>query len=167
VKFIPDEQQNNIDIPYFEESSKKYGIQGHGTNKTESQLLSEIASAIGRLGGMYQGADSGTFEFAEGEVRYGYSIRFNLAGHNGEIKLAALPIRSETPARIRQAKRQALFNLRETLEAQYMMVLLVPGSMPLMEHLSLPGGQPLAEKVATEYLGLNGSGKPRLVEIVE
>jgi hypothetical protein len=82
--------------------------------------------------------------FTEGQYqgfpkRYGYRLEFMFAGQRGRLEVAALPIRKEGGTKRSQALNQALFTVREALEAQYLMSLLLPNSSPLLPYLLVPG----------------------------
>lgn len=165
MAFIPDDDPTDLKIPYFEDSNNNYGIQGHGTTKSESQLLSEISGALGRLEGMFIRAATGRFEEEGHPVRHGYIIYFTYKGIPGEIKVAGLPLRGKaTEARIQKTKNMALYNIRNTLEAQFMMRLLSPGSIPLLQHLRLAGGKSVADYISDNFLALEAPADPDLIE---
>lgn len=144
MQFIPDAvHQPILDVPFFEDSSQKAGIAGHGTRKSIEQLKSEVRDAFARLGAGVIAFRQGTF-YAEHD-RYGYRILFVLGSARGRVDVLALPIRNETPRRKEDALKQVLYNVRDTLQSEYLMLLHAPGSHPLVPHLLGPGGRTVAE----------------------
>lgn len=140
MNFVPDEKKlaSEIDVPYFEDATTaRHGVHGQSTSKTLDVLQAEIRSAIGLLGGSVQAFVPGTF--VGKRKRYGYELHFELSGQEGRIRIAALPLKSETETKKRQALKQALYTVREQLVAQYNMLLLSPGGNPLLPYLLIDG----------------------------
>lgn len=150
MEFEPDGELETIDVPSFEEARSSKGIRGHRSEKKIKVLKDEVRKAIARLGGGVERFIKGKFH---GEsVRDGYIVRFNLKGHPGEIKVAALPIeKKRTDYKRDKALKQALFTVRDIFEAQYNLKLLSPGSNPLLPYLLADGGETVAELYESNY----------------
>lgn len=136
MQFEPDDEsdESNIDLPYFEDADSSMGIEGHGTNKSISQLKSEVREALGRLGGEVTSIRKGIFESHGG--REGYLIRFRFKGHKGKIPVPGLPIKNkETDKKKARVLKQTLYIARNTLQAHYNIKLLSPESSPLLPYL--------------------------------
>lgn len=140
MDFIPDEQDDSLVIPFFEDASGQIGVSGYSTTKSESVLKSEIERWMARMGAGVAAIQSGKMG-----ARYAYQIEFIYHGRKGRMRVVALPIRSETPARIKQAKAQALFSVARKLEAQYNAMLNSPDDFPFMLNLLDDKGKTLIE----------------------
>lgn len=150
MDFIPDSQRHELEVPWFEEATTaQHGVRGHNTSKSIEQLQGEIRAVIGLLGGSVRAFVPGTFPGAR--KRYGFEVRFEIAGHEGRILIAALPIKSETATRKQQALKQALYTVREHLEAHYNLLLLSPGGNPLLPYLLADGRRTVAELYRERY----------------
>lgn len=142
TNFIPDHLQP-LDrvVPYFEDHKS---IPGYRTTKSTKRLQNEIASLFDRLGGGGVTFIPGTFDGKP--LRYGYSIAFFLEGGvKGRIEIAALPLRHYTDTKKEKALAQALYLLRNKLEAQAFELIYEPGSIPLLPYLIGEGGRTVTE----------------------
>ena len=54
MKFIPDDLDQQSDVPFLEEARADDGWKGQSTNKSIEQLRAEISAEIGRLGGGFR-----------------------------------------------------------------------------------------------------------------
>lgn len=139
MDFIPDEH-DDLTIPYFEDAKSSIGVIGHATQRSERELKVEIERAMGHLG-----ASVSLFQAGKFADRYGYRIEFAWGGAKGRIDVAALPLRKETPSRISQAKRHALYSVMNKLEAQFNSQLVMPGDVPLVPYMMDAKGMTLIE----------------------
>lgn len=149
LNFIPDKDENEerIEVPYFEEASNADGVIGYSTTKTQKQLKAMITGAFSRLGGSVKGFREGKFKDPTGRTtdRYGFVIDFTYKGVNGSTTVAALPIKKETETRIKKAKRHALYSVNERLVALYNSQLCMPGDIPLLPWLLDSKGRSIAD----------------------
>jgi hypothetical protein len=147
-KFIPDKLvMSGPRVPYFEDSSSDNGVAGHSTRKSILDLQNEIRQAIGRLGGGVQDFIPGQFDTVP--IRYGYSVTFMLGDMPGRIDVAGLPIKYQHTGKKKEAAlKQALYMLRDMLEAQYYGMLVMPDSQPLVPYLLGTDGRTVTEALA-------------------
>ncbi len=141
MEFIPDNESKIESVPFFEDVNQAAGWGGHTTRKGETELQSQIAAAIGRLGGMVSGWQRGT-TYVNGQKRDAYRMFYTVQETNGNIirgrmDVAALPVRTKVSSRGHEVKKQqslrmALFNLRDQLESAWRMKQLLPGYFPLL-----------------------------------
>ena len=144
MTFIPDDMdKKEATVPWFEDAKAELGIKGHSTSKSLDELQMEIKSAMSRLGGGVTSFVTGKFNTLP--PRTGYEIRFNYGSREGKIEIAALPLKKYTTAKEMQSKKQALYTVREMLEAEFNSGMLVPGSAPLIPFLLDDQGHTLAE----------------------
>ena len=139
MTFIPDKQDHQVEVPFFEEASKSEGWVGYTTTKTVEQLQAEITLAMSRLGGMVTGIQAGIFENENNpeKNRLGYVFYFNIAMpgenlHQGKIEVAALPLRSSSFDKEQKTRKMALYMFREYLHGQWFIQRLSPGLFPLL-----------------------------------
>lgn len=149
MEFQPDESDEALEVPYFEDAKARDGIRGHRTRKSLRDLKDEIRKAIARLGGGVTRIQRGSF--MTDPPRDGYLVHFNLDAHAGRLPVATLPIENETKRRKKQARKQALYTVREVLEAQYNLKILAPGSNPLLPYLLGAGDKTVAELYEEHY----------------
>lgn len=140
MDFVPDERDDGLNVPYFEDASSMLGVIGHSTQRSERELQVEIERAMGHLGAGVSFFQSGRF----GD-RYGYRIEFMWRGAKGRIDVAALPLKKETPSKIDKAKRQALFSVMHKLQGQFNSQLNMPGDVPLVPYMLDTQGRTLIE----------------------
>lgn len=150
IKFIADDDQWEVEIPYFEDASGADGVVGYSTTQDEAELKEKIRTEVARVGSRVESFVKGHYEdeSASGTPdRYGYMIQFTYHGVEGRINVAALPIRKETAARKRQAHRQALFTIWKMLESHYNCRLNMPHDTPLIPFLLDDKGRTLLEAI--------------------
>jgi len=145
--FIPDKAElQKQAVPFFEDQSDAK-IPGRGTEKQLAQLQGEIIELMGRLraGGVtfIQGTHPGT------PKRYGFQIGFNINGVPGRIDVAALPIKNETDAKKDRALAQALYLVRNWLEAEVFSAVYRPGAISLVPFLIDDSGRTMTEALVT------------------
>lgn len=150
--FVPDDHDDSVTIPFWEDASNTIGVKGYSSTKTIKALESEIRKAMGFLGGTINGIQSGTIPWkgADGNIRYAFRIFFTYMGAEGRIDIAALPIQKETPARVKQARRHALYSVMLRLEGMFNSILTMPGDMPLVPYMMNESGQTMVEFLQLE-----------------
>lgn len=140
--FQPSLDSERETAPYFEDVSKQAGWAGHSTTKSLSELQSQIAAAIGRLGGMVVSWQPGTVR-VDNKERDAFRVFMAIQNADGvaipgQFTVAALPVRtSSRNALARRTQRDkalkmALFNLRDQLETAWRMQHLIPGLSALL-----------------------------------
>lgn len=140
-KFIPNAPKPLFEKPPFFEDIKASDVPGRYTEKKLATLQGEIVEILGKLGAVGIYFLDGTFE---GEPRrYGFTVNFTVQTIPARIDVAALPIRSDTNKD--RALAQALYLLRNRLEAQYYAAAYEPGVIPLLPYLIGAGGQTVNE----------------------
>lgn len=133
VNFIPDDKQAQyVETPFFEDITAK-DIPGCETKKTIDQLQAEIRAVLKRLDCINIQFQSG--KTSEKPTRYGYLIHFTCIGRKGRIDCVALPLRSETGHKKDRALAQALYLVRNALEAQLYAKFYQPGYEPIVPYL--------------------------------
>ncbi len=139
MEFIPDDHED-LRVPYFEDASSLLGVIGHATQRSEQELRVEIELAMGHLGAAVSFFQPGKF----GD-RYGYRIEFMWRGARGRIDVAALPLKKESPSKIKRCKCQALFSVMHKLQGQFNSQLNMPGDVPLVPYMLDSKGRTLIE----------------------
>ncbi len=143
MRFIPDKlEQPVLNIPYFEDQTGEK-IPGRATEKPVAKLQDEVRELLLKMGAYGVTFTPGTFE--DKPLRYGYEMAFKLEGHPGRMKIAALPIRNETAQRKDRALAQALYLVRNWLEAEIYSQVYRPGSIPLVPYLIGDDGKTVTE----------------------
>jgi hypothetical protein len=143
MQFIPEQPRAvKQEIKYFEDVKAK-DAPGYSTTKKPDALQREITELIYRLNG--QGVIFTPGQYPTVPQRYGFQITFLMGNIKGRIDCAALPLRSETPLKKSQALAQALYLVRQWLEAEVFSSIYRPGSMPLVPYLIGSGGKTVLE----------------------
>lgn len=135
--FIPNKPTPLFQKPPFFEDIKAADVPGRRTEKKVSVLQGEVVEALVKLGAIGVYFLDGTFDGSP--KRYGFAVHFTLQGIPARIDIAALPLRSD--ANKDRALAQALFLLRNRLEAQYYAAAYEPGLIPLLPYLIGPDGR--------------------------
>lgn len=158
MNFIPDDRQRAElpDIPFFENITAEQ-IPGCRTHKTVEELQAEVRAVLKRM-------DCGNVNFMSGKtsekpLRYGYQILFTYMGNKGRIDCVALPIRSETPVKKRQALAQALYLVRNALEAQLYAKYYQPGYEPIVPYLIDSKGVTMMQTLVERALPMLADGR--------
>lgn len=154
MEFIPETEKQVEDVPYFEDVNMAAGWGGHTTQKGEIELQSQIAAAMGRLGGMVTGWQKGTVIVSK-KSRDAYRMFYTIQQGEGKMlggrmDIAALPVRTKASMKShqtkrRQALRMALYNLRNQLEAAWRMQQLIPGYFALLPFMLHESGKTFTE----------------------
>lgn len=140
MEFIPDNQERDIEIPYFEDADGSDGVVGYSTTKSQKELRALISTEFARLGGTVTSFQSGKYG-----NRYAFRISFTFHGHPGRMDVAALPINKETDARIDKAKKHALYSVWKRLQSEYNTSLVMPGDAPFVPYMLNEKGQTMIE----------------------
>jgi hypothetical protein len=153
MTFIPDQPTQQQAVPYFEDVTSAGGWVGHTTQKSIDKLITEISTALVRLGGSVTNVQSGNFQddINPRRKRPGYIIRYNYATPDGriiagKIDVCGLPLRSPTPQKEIQSRKMALYMLRDSLEGLWYMQQLSPGLVALMPFMLAEGDVTFSQK---------------------
>lgn len=124
--FVPDKQDDPFQVPYFEDARSDYAPY-YSSRQNESEAKAAVAVELGKLGASGVTFQSG--HFLTGKIkRYGYNIRFYYRQSQSLIRVAGLPMRSETAVRLDQVRVQALLNVRDWFKAAVTSRIFAPGS---------------------------------------
>jgi hypothetical protein len=156
--FIPDES-SEIDVPYLEDARADFApYWTEVTHKPTLQKIKEaqveVAQELGKLGAIPVKFVEGIFGRDTATPRYGVEVCFVYAGAQGVLRVAGLPIRSETEQRKLAVKIQALKIVRDWLKAAVTARVFSPGNEPLLGYLLVPGDlqrRTLAEFIKQEH----------------
>lgn len=140
--FIPETPKESVKVPYYDNVKSSDGWQGQTTTKSIDTLKAEIASAVGRLGGLVSSFQSGSFD-TESQKRDGFRIHYSIQTPNGKyvpgrIDIAALPIKTGSyysrteKARREKSLRMALYMTRIAFEGSWFLMQLSPGYAPMI-----------------------------------
>lgn len=144
--FTATENIVRLQAPFLEDARANFAPY-YTTSLSIPRLQTEVSTELAKLGGMVLTFREGFFEM-EGLKRYGYVIEFLFQQTSrGEIRVAGLPIRRETPAKVEQVKKQALAIVRDQLKASVTSRIFNPGYEPLIQFLLVDG-----QKTLTDYL---------------
>ena len=141
--FIPDSATSQDNVPFLEDA-KGDGAKYYSTSKSITDCETDVRNAIALNGGFVVNFASGKFKSGD-SVRFGYIIEFVIKGIPGRITIMGLPIRKETPSKIKQTRKMALLNVANSFQSAFMINRLVPGSNPLIMHMLVDG--PTGEQV--------------------
>lgn len=146
MQFIPDEKdKDEIIVPFLEDARADFAP-FYSSSKTIKQASAELEKEMAKLGASVLRIISGKFSI-DGKTRLGYVIDFTLYGHQGQIKVAALPIRSKTENKEKQARVQALLNVVQWVQAMVTSRVFSPGENPLVPYLLAADGTRILEKI--------------------
>jgi hypothetical protein len=146
MEFTPKEQQNNpLEVPYFDDVTSDGGWAGHTTSKSIKTLQSEIVQGMTRLGAMVISFDQGVYGQGSNKERDGWLLRYSKDGIPGQIKIAALPVkplerrttttRKGFETRKAQSMKMALYMFARYVEGMWYAQQLSPGYLPLIPWL--------------------------------
>lgn len=142
--FTPTTNMNDqaLKVPFIEDARADFAP-FYSTSKSVEMLQSEVIAEVAKLGG--GGVSFVEGFFGEKPKRYGYLIEFNVNGHPARMVAAGLPMRTETPNKREQVRKQALANVREWLKAAVTARVFSPGANPLVQFLLVDGDRTLIE----------------------
>lgn len=146
--FTPISETAAVKVPHLEDARADYAPY-YSTNKTVEEVQAEIVIELGKLGGYGVGFQAG--KFGEKPVRYGFIVHFYYNNRPGMIRVAGLPMHSETDKKRRQVQAQALCIARDWIKAQVTAKVFMPGVEPLIQFLLVNGDQ-----TVTDYMMLSG-----------
>jgi len=169
-KFIPEQPQKAVKVPFYEDVKGDAGWQGHRTRKTVEGLKAEIASAVGRLGGIVSGFQRGVFNI-DGNKREGFQIHYAIEDQGerylpGRLDVAALPVRGSSRKAQDDSLAMALYMVREAINGLWFLQQLSPGYAPLMPWMLTPGGETVSQLWAESSV-MNNLLPPSQSEFVE
>lgn len=153
--FTPDETAAPIAVPSIEEARADYAP-GYGTTKGIDRLKAEVLGELNKLGAsgfLVDGVYRVPLPGGKTQKRFGYELRLSYRNGLGVIRVAGLPIAgAETPAKVRQVRAQALYNLHQWLQTSVTMqvfgdrgAVLVPYMIP--QTTDNPDGKTVAELI--------------------
>lgn len=152
--FTPDQNTQQIDIPFFEDAREAFAPyysvvrKGNGSAKViEGQQ--HIAIEMGKLGALVTGFMPGVFGNGK-EKRYGYEIRFMYGSIQGIIKVAGLPMKHENAEKKQAVMVQALWNVRDWLKGAVTQRVFSPGADVLIPFLLVDGKHTVSEYIASK-----------------
>jgi hypothetical protein len=145
VNFIPEkiDGQKADKVPFYEDSAEEK-IPGRATKKSTARLQKEIVELLARLNAFGVTFVPGVYPAGKFQ-RFGCQINFVIGTVHGRIDCAALPIRHLTPHKKDRAQAQALFLVRNELEAAAMAIMYKPGSAPLVPYMLDANGRTVTE----------------------
>lgn len=161
--FIPSDE-NDLIVPFIEDARSDFAP-FYAVSKSVKMIEGEVLGELAKLGaGGF--LVPGKF-MVDGLPRYGYELRFSYQGGQGVIRVAGLPIRKSTDAKVLQVKKQALSNLREWLKCAVTMQIFGDKGAALLPYMLVDGSQTVAEVlISTGTLALP-SGVAVVGELVE
>jgi hypothetical protein len=140
-------QTREIEVPYFEDARADFApyynpYQAHTIQKCQNAVMHELAK-LGAGSIFFQDGKFGTGS----KPRHGYQIWFQYGNAQGVIRVAGLPMRSETAHRVEGVKMQALLNVRDWLKAAVTSRVFSPGSDVLIPFLLVDGKRTISEVI--------------------
>lgn len=171
MKFTPDQPDIKKAI-WFEDATRDAGYAGYSSTRSEDTLISEITTALNRLGCKLTSWYSGAFEDEFKNQRRGFVFEFTSPapkGGNlpGVIRVAALPIRHPTPQKDKQARRMALFQLRDYLVAAFQFSTMSVGFAPIVPFMLNDQGQTVSEVWISKFDPSHALPEPAQDDVVE
>jgi hypothetical protein len=155
-QFVPDEDPvHTIKVPYLEEARSDIAPY-YRSEIPIDRAQREFEDNMTRIGATVQAIMPGKFLATGTQVeRYGYVVRFQMYQRPGVMRIAALPIRSETKQRIMVARRQALLNLRDWVKAAITAQVFAPDSVPFMPFMLIDETRTIGDLMREQgYLAL-------------
>lgn len=148
MDFIPDQPETKKAI-YFEDATRDAGYAGYTSKRSEDTLISEITTALNRLGCKLTNWHTGKFVDEFENSRRGFVFEFTSPGKHGNmpgvIRVAALPLRSYNDSKDAQSRRMALFQLRDYLVAAFQFSTMSVGFAPIVPFMLNGEGQTVSE----------------------
>lgn len=148
MQFVPDEAEKKKEI-YFEDATRDAGYAGYTSKRSEDTLISEITTALNRLGCKLTNWHTGKFVDEFQNSRRGFVFEFTSPGKHGNmpgiIRVAALPLRQYTDTKDAQSRRMALFQLRDYLVAAFQFSTMSIGFAPIVPFMLNDKGETVSE----------------------
>lgn len=148
MKFVPDEPEKRKVI-YFEDATRDAGYAGYTSKRNEETLVGEITTALNRLGCRLTQWYTGKFVDEFKNQRRGFVFEFSQPSPHGNlpgiIRVAALPLRNYSDTKDAQARRMALFQLRDYLVAAFQFSTMSVGFAPIVPFMLNKNGETVSE----------------------
>lgn len=146
--FIPSENDNGIEVPYFEDARADYAPYYRSIDNTPLQSAkAQVGAEMAKLGAGVSRIVEGYFDDLSPR-RYGFQIHYFYGGMPGRLDVACLPLRNKTARKLKAAQVQALLNVRDWLKAAVTAKVFTPGSNFLIMNLLVDGKHTVAEYIA-------------------
>lgn len=145
--FTSTEETAATRVPFYEDARADFAPY-YASGKSVKIAKQEVTAEFSKLGGVVLAFREGFF--GEGRAkRYGYEIDFLLFERRGVLRVAGLPMRRETPAKIEQVRVQGLLNVRDRLKAAVTQPVFEPGAgHPLLMNLLVDGRRTVSDWIA-------------------
>lgn len=144
--FTSTEATSAAAVPFYEGARADFAPY-YASGKSVKVAKAEVAAELAKLGGAVIAFHEGYF--GDRPRRYGYEIDFLVGERRGLLRVAGLPMRRESPAKIEQVRVQALLNVRDWLKAAVTQPVFQPGAgHPLLMHLLVDGRRTVADYIA-------------------
>jgi hypothetical protein len=160
-----DALKTEIEVPFIEDATGDTAP-NYSTKRTIAGAQSELSRWIGKNGGIVTGMLPVKFSntiAGKNVVRYGYVVNFIfVGGARGQMHVAGLPIRKETPAKKDQVLAMALLNRAELFKTAFTTRVHDPHSNPLIQYLLVDDKHTVAQMVIEKQqlnMNLLGSGE--------
>ena len=149
-------------IPFIEDARADFAPYYNSMrNHTLEKVQGAIGTEMGKLGGYIAAFVPGAFSMG-GQKRYGYEIQFVIGGKPGLLRVAGLPIRSETDKKKLQVRIQALMNVADWLKSAVTAKVFSPGFHPLVPYMLVDG----TNKTIGEHL-MERNNQPQLTDVID
>jgi hypothetical protein len=146
MQFVPDKTNSeDVHVPFLEDARADFAP-FYSSKKTIKQADAELRTEMAKLNASVLRIQSGKFN-VNGKTRLGYLIDFTLYGLNGQLTVAALPIRTHTVTKENQARVQALLNVVQWVQTMITQRVFSPGENPLIPYLLAADGKPIIQKI--------------------
>lgn len=145
-QFTPTDGAAKAKVPYYEDARADFAPY-YRTKKANKAARNEVAAELAKLDGVIMAFREGYF--GAKPKRYGYEIEFLLFGRPAVLRVAGLPMYSETPAKKAQVLVQALLNVRDWLKTLVTQQTFQPSAVnPLVVHMLMDNGRTVGEEMA-------------------
>lgn len=135
--FTPTDTATTAKVPYYEDAREDFAPY-YRSRKGVKAAQQELAEELAKLGGVVIAIREGFF--GNKPRRYGYEIDFLLHERRGILRVAGLPMRSETEIKRQGVRVQALLNVRDWLKTAVTQRVFQPlAAHPLMTLLLVDG----------------------------
>lgn len=133
-------------VPYYEDARADFAPY-YRSGKSVKVAKTEVSAELTKLDAVVIAFREGFF--GQKPRRYGYEIEFLLYDRRGVLRVAGLPMRRETPAKIEQVRVQALLNVRDWLKVAVTKQVFQPGSgHPLLMNMLVDGRRTASDWIA-------------------
>lgn len=111
--FTPTDATTTAKVPYYEDAREDFAPY-YASRKTIRAAQKEVAEELSKLDGVVVAFREGYY--GNRPRRYGYEVDFILHGQRGVLRVAGLPMRTETENKLAGVRVQALLNVRDWLK---------------------------------------------------